>query len=632
MSILTTADPKKKLEQPPWVQPTGGVDVGLKVFNSLTSKLEPFIPQEGRVVRWYICGPTVYDSAHLGHAMTYITFDIIRRILEDYFNYEVFFVMNITDVDDKIIVRARRNYLMKQFMEKRKATGWDEEILIDIKKALDYYIKDKDRKLGVLEQEDIKHSTGKINKKELEADLSIAAAKQYSARDKLSAISSKSIEELNKTIPDPVQFAYDPLVEYLDALHGPSLSNETMREAIREHASKFESDFFREMDMLNVKSPDVLTRVSDYIPEIEQMVLKIIENGYAYESSGSVYFNTGKFDPSLVNANPPDNHHFYGKLEPWSIGNRKLHQDGEGVLMKDVPEHDKRSPIDFALWKKSKPGEPGWNTSFGHGRPGWHIECSAMASTILGNTIDIHSGGEDLRFPHHDNELAQSEAYFGTHQWVNYFFHTGHLNIEGLKMSKSLKNFITIKEILDEYTPFQIRMLYLTQPWGKSFNFRKDSLDKAKNSERYFLAFLSKVSTLATDKAEQSKSQKWTAVDVELNDLLRMTQRLVHERLLDNFDTPGVITALLDLINKSNVYLTSPDRKVLLLTTVSAYVEKMLKIFGLITEEDQADAKNIARPIVQQFCDLRNEVRTAAKEKKSASEVLSITDKYSDQK
>lgn len=220
------------------------------------------------------------------------------------------------------------------------------------------------------------------------------------------------------------------------------------------------------MARLRVLEPDIVTRVTEYVPENVAFVEKIIANGYAYEAEGSVYFNTPVFAQS--------ENHDYAKLEPWSTGNRDLLEGGEGKYFRTCSltlltsksgslsnQLGRRSAADFALWKASKPGEPSWPSPWGPGRPGWHIECSVMASAIFGENMDIHSGGVDLAFPHHDNEMAQSEvceasmrsicfsqycfqAYHECKSWVNYFLHTGHLHIEGLKMSKSLKNFITI--------------------------------------------------------------------------------------------------------------------------------------------------------------------------------------------
>lgn len=191
----------------------------------------------------------------------------------------------------------------------------------------------------------------------------------------------------------------DVLAPSLDAQFGSSLSEPAIFRAL---AAYWETEFFKDMRALNVRPPDLLTRVSEYVPEIIDFVQGIVKNGFGYESSGSVYFDTVAFDRH------PDHH--YAKLEPWSAGNLKLIEEGEGDLSLGLSE--KRSSSDFALWKKSKPGEPAWDSPWGMGRPGWHIECSAMAKETLGETMDIHSGGIDLAFPHHDNEIAQSEVGF----------------------------------------------------------------------------------------------------------------------------------------------------------------------------------------------------------------------------
>jgi cysteinyl-tRNA synthetase len=196
-----------------------------------------------------------------------------------------------------------------------------------------------------------------------------------------------------------------------------------------------------------------------------------------------VYFDTVSFDSAKD--------HFYAKLKPNNVGNLKLFAEGEGSLRSGG---EKRSDNDFALWKKSKFGEPAWDSRWGKGRPGWHIECSAMAGKILGKTLDIHAGGEDLKFPHHDNELAQSEAYFSNDQWVNYFLHSGHLHIDGLKMSKSLKNFVTIRQALEGNKPRHLRMLFLLKPWDNVMNYqRADPMAEVRSKEKAFSEFFVKV-------------------------------------------------------------------------------------------------------------------------------------------
>lgn len=226
-----------------------------------------------------------------------------------------------------------------------------------------------------------------------------------------------------------------------------------------QHARKFENEFFADCEALNIRLPTVITRVSEFVPEIVVFIQKIIDNGFAYASNGSVYFSTKQFEA--------DPNHEYAKLEPQNKKNWDLIMEGEGALGAEDAAKDKKDQTDFALWKKSKEGEPFWDSPWGKGRPGWHIECSAMAGEIFKSyPIDIHSGGIDLKFPHHDNEIAQSEAYYCCDNWINHFWHTGHLHIDGLKMSKSLKNFTTIKEMLKIYTAKQVRFLFLIHKWN----------------------------------------------------------------------------------------------------------------------------------------------------------------------
>ncbi len=230
----------------------------------------------------------------------------------------------------------------------------------------------------------------------------------------------------------------------------------------------------------------MLTRVSEYVPEIIAFIQQIIANNYAYESNGSVYFNTVKFDTS------PD--HYYAKLVPEAFGDAKALDEGEGALTDiNAEQQEKQNPTDFALWKRSKSGEPAWDSPWGMGRPGWHIECSAMCGAIFGQQVDIHSGGSDLKFPHHDNEIAQSEAAFGNDNWVNFFLHSGHLHIQGCKMSKSLKNFITIKAALQKYTARQIRLLFLLHDWKGTLDYSDQGMDTALSFEKTLREFFFKV-------------------------------------------------------------------------------------------------------------------------------------------
>ena len=275
------------------------------------------------------------------------------------------------------------------------------------------------------------------------------------------------------------------LLPYLDSLYKESIDGKD-HTIFTDVTRYWEDQFMEDMDALNVMRPDVITRVTTYVPQIAVFVEQIIKKGFAYESDGSVYFDIAAFEKA---GNP------YARLRPESRNDKALQEEGEGSLSKNLG--GKRGAGDFALWKKSKAGEPVWPSPWGEGRPGWHIECSVMASDVLGSQMDIHSGGIDLAFPHHDNELAQSEAYFcehGTpHNWVNYFLHMGHLSIAGSKMSKSLKNFQTIKDALKtDYTPRGMRVVFLMGRWNDGVEISPDMRTMAESWESTIKVSLSK--------------------------------------------------------------------------------------------------------------------------------------------
>ncbi|XP_011310849.1 cysteine--tRNA ligase, mitochondrial, partial [Fopius arisanus] len=320
---------------PVWVKPVG-YETEISVYNPIVKKKVPLILKNYKTATWYLCGPTVYDSAHIGHACSYIRFDIIRRILSNFFSISVLPVMGITNIDDKIILHSQGS---------SKFSSWH-------------------------------------------------------------------------------------------------------------HLSKhYEQEFLSEMSQLNVLPPYLYCRVTDYIPEIINFISNLITKEFAYKSTdSSIYFNTSKC-PS------------YGKLR----------KPDENVNTAST----KLSPFDFALWKAAKTNEPFWDSPWGPGRPGWHIECSAMASITLGDNIDIHSGGIDLSFPHHENEEAQSCCYHQTSQWVNYWLHSGLLHLEDNKMSKSLQNTITIKELLENFTANQFRLLCLCTHYRSNIDFSHEAMEKA---------------------------------------------------------------------------------------------------------------------------------------------------------
>lgn len=253
--------------------------------------------------------------------------------------------------------------------------------------------------------------------------------------------------------------AEEILLPYLDSLYKETIdiNDQTIYTDLTQ---SMEKEFTADMDALNVLRPDNLTRVTEYLPQIVTFVERLVQKGYAYESEGSVYFDITAFEKDG---------NTYARLRPQSKNDKALQEEGEGSLSK--ASGGKKGSGDFALWKKSKPGEPYWQSPWSNGRPGWHIECSVMASDKLGEQMDIHSGGIDLAFPHHDNELAQSEAFHRCgaceHTWVNYFLHIGHLSVSGAKMSKSLKNFQSIRAALETtYSARNMRIVFLLGRWN----------------------------------------------------------------------------------------------------------------------------------------------------------------------
>jgi cysteinyl-tRNA synthetase len=390
--------------QPPWKEPQSTHAAKLKVWNSLTRSKNEFVPIDsaGKVVKWYNCGPTVYDDAHLGHARNYVTIDILRRILAGYFGYDLHFVQNITDVDDKIILRGRQQYLLADFRAKNP-TVTDDLVNTTIK-AFDAYVKKNlpllsaDVNIGTFNEESAKQYANVIQGKSVDG-VGLAGDKEAKIKMHLKTAGTAATALLapSKSTPEDIEIFYagaeDVLLPYLDSLHGTTIdaSDHTIFTRLTQ---KYEGRFNEDMRSLNVLDPHVVTRVTEYGDQIVSFVETIVDNGFAYSTSdGSVYFDIEKFEKV------PGNH--YARLEPWNRGDTNLQADGEGALSQQKTS-EKRGDADFALWKSSKPGEPSWKSPWGPGRPGWHIECSVMASDVLGEQMDIHSGGIDLCFPHHD--------------------------------------------------------------------------------------------------------------------------------------------------------------------------------------------------------------------------------------
>lgn len=407
--------------------------MALHIYNTMSQSKQLFTPLEPGKVKMYVCGPTVYDYIHIGNARPVIFFDVVRRFLQ-FIGYDVNYIVNFTDVDDKLIRKAN---------------------------------------------------------------------------------------ELGTTVP--------------------------------EVADRFIAAFNENIAGLGVHKASYNPRVTDHIPQIIDFIQQLLDTGFAYESSGDVYFRTAKFDD-------------YGKLSHQNIDELKL-----GIRI-EVDER-KENGQDFVLWKAAKPGEIYWDSPFGQGRPGWHIECSAMARQYLGDTLDIHGGGHDLQFPHHECEIAQSEALTG-HTFANYWMHNGYINIDNQKMSKSLGNGITVNELLKTMKAEVIRYFMLSSHYRNPLNFTAESVDQAENSvERIANCYanlqhrLTVAGTIADEKLAELEQQK-----------TRILAQFV-EKMNDDFNTPDAITAVFELVTLANHYLQRP---VVTTTGIQILMEAMQKIDGVL--------------------------------------------------
>jgi len=617
LRLIHTSVRMAKRTQPSWSPPTQENTPTLHLFNSLTRKKEKFIPQSGKRVTWYNCGPTVYDASHMGHARTYLSFDILRRVIQNYFGYDIFYVMNITDIDDKIIKRARQNHLYENYVKSGPSL---EKVLEDCNTVVTYF----GGKVAATTDPDKKAMQEKMFEK---LKLAVAAVEAAVA----SGDSAKISAEKESLLRD----AKDVMADWLDSSMGSTVKDNSI---FADLPRFWEEEFHKDMEALNVLPADCLTRVSEYVPEIVDYIQQIIERKYAYESNGSVYFDVKQFDSSQC--------HHYAKLVPEAFGDANALAEGEGDLSADGSE--KRSPNDFALWKASKPGEPAWPSPWGEGRPGWHIECSVMASAILGASMDIHSGGCDLKFPHHDNELAQSEAYFDNNVWIRYFLHSGHLTIAGCKMSKSLKNFITIQEVIQKFSGRQVRILFLLHSWKDTLDYNENTMELAKSYEKTASEFFLTVkhylrSTPATGVQAFSK---WSQEEIELNNRLDKCQAAVHAAFCDNIDTRTVLESIRELITSTNGYIErvrvagTVNRQ--LLRNIAVYITKIFDVLGMIKAEETvgfpsagntgagADLETLVLPYLTSFAEFRDNVRKSAREIK-ATEILTECDRLRDE-
>ncbi|KAI1390893.1 tRNA synthetases class I (C) catalytic domain-containing protein [Hypoxylon trugodes] len=560
----------------------------IKVHNSLKpGGPVPFVPIEKGKVSWYACGPTVYDQSHLGHARNYVSTDIIRRILKDYYGFNVKFVMNFTDVDDKIIIKARRQRLLD--LEKQK-TYTDAEILELGKAAFRAYAKNNLPQL--LEGEGELDVNNYIPRRDaayghvLAGGSLISEGKPGDAEAKLKMhISNMTSAVIAINGNQVFKGADEILLPYLDSLYKETI--DTSDQSIFTDLTRFmEGEFTDDMDALNVLRPDAVTRVTEYVPQIAKFVEKVVEKGFAYEAEGSVYFDIAAFEKGG---------NTYARLRPDSRNDKALQEEGEGSLSKSLG--GKRGAGDFALWKKSKPGEPYWPSKWGNGRPGWHIECSVMASDVLGSQMDIHSGGVDLAFPHHDNELAQSEAYFcehgHEHTWVNYFLHMGHLSISGSKMSKSLKNFQTIKDALaSNYTARSMRIVFLLGKWNDGVEISPDMRTHADNWETTVNNFFTNTKSLLAEATGTIAGVNGDVKTLSISDDkpqeglrgdLEQAKKEVEDAFANSFDTAQVLRSITEVIRKANVHINAhkSDMDLPAVEAIARWITKIVGILGL---------------------------------------------------
>lgn len=418
----------------------------MQIYNSMTRKKELFQPIHEGKVGIYACGPTVYNYFHIGNARPFITFDVLRRQLERE-GYEVTFVQNFTDIDDKMIKRANEE--------------------------------------GI---------------------------------------------------------------------------------TVRELADRFIAEYYTDAAALGIRPATFHPKATDHIPEIINLISRLIENGHAYATaSGDVYYRVSSF---------PE----YGKLSGQSIDDREA-----GASERLNVETDKEAPEDFTLWKAQKPGEPSWESPWGKGRPGWHIECSAMSMKYLGETFDIHCGGKDLLFPHHENEIAQSEGATGK-KYVNYWMHNGFINIDNQKMSKSLNNFFTVRDIAKEYDLEAVRLFMLSAHYRSPINFSRDQIEAAKAS-------LNRLYTARNTLQFQidNKSEEKTLNENETGFISRLEsyEKRFDEAMDDDMNTADALGAIFELVKDINVIIIQGiTRKTA--TAALKTLEDLCGVLGLLTKKEES--------------------------------------------
>lgn len=447
----------------------------MKLYNTFTNQKEEFKPVEEGKVKFYVCGPTVYNYIHIGNARAFIVFDVLRRFFE-FSGYEVNYILNLTDIDDKIINQA------------------------------------------VTEKVDV----GEITKK-------------YSAA------------------------------------------------------------FFEDIKNLNIKPATHNPRATEHIEEIIALIESLVEQGFAYESKGDVLFDISKFDD-------------YGKLSGKNLDDLRA---GARVAI----DEKKNNPLDFVLWKKQKPGEPAWASPWGKGRPGWHIECSAMSMKYLGDTFDIHAGGIDLAFPHHENEIAQSECA-SKNKFVKYWLHNGFLKIDGDKMSKSLGNFRTVKDILESYSYSAIRTFFLQKHYRSPIDLTSDGLQAAKSASiklNIFYKNLCQAITGFESDLEIIETASFSKKDAEYLANIKQLRTEFVNALNDDMNTPTAISKLFEIVRHGNQLLTNEpfsENQKLLGKLTQKYIEDFDLVFGILDAKGKEFDSGLVGDLMEVLIEMRSDLRT----------------------
>lgn len=342
-----------------------------------------------------------------------------------------------------------------------------------------------------------------------------------------------------------------------------------------EISEKYIEEYYKDAAALNVKKADVHPKVSEHIPEIIDFVSTLVDKGYAYEVNGDVYFSTRKFDG-------------YGKLSRQNIEDLEA---GARIAVGDI----KKDPLDFALWKAQKePDEIAWDSPWGKGRPGWHIECSAMSKKHLGDTIDIHAGGQDLQFPHHENEIAQYEsAHHET--FSNYWMHNGFININNQKMSKSLGNFFTVRDITAQYDPMVLRFYMLSAHYRNPLNFSKELMDAAKTSLDRIYTALDRLRELSA----KAQGDAMTAKELEDQKAVDQLQETFNSKMDDDLNTADAITAIFELVRVANITATEESTKAYV-DYVLAKLELLMGVLGIRTELKKDDLDSEVEKLIEE--------------------------------